>query len=327
MIFTTTIQTGILLHMLPTLISVGSFALSSFGVFLILAFLSAIFICWRLARIYDLDEGKFLDVIILASFGGILGARIYFIATHPEAFGGELGKMVLMTRYPGLSFWGGLLGGVLTLSFLVKKLKFNFWQLADFAAVGFLLGLAFGDVGCFLGGCGYGVVSSLPVATAVVGLVGKRLPISLIESLMVFLVFFYLWKQVLKFHFSGKIVSLALILIGIVKFFTEYYRGDSRLLTLGLAWGHLFSLILVVLGIVIFYIRSKRSIVSDVAFLLTVTVSSKKRKLVLLTFQKTWYNFVINSQVKSRELARGLQTLFMSIKRRLNVKPTPKNLG
>ena len=142
-------------HMLPVLFTVGPISVSSFGFFLSIGFLFATFLVWRLARAWQFDEEKTLDLILLAFFGGVIGARILFFILNFTFFSDDLTKVVLITKYPGLNFWGGFLGGLLTLSFFANRFKLNFYQVADLAAVGFLAGLVLGDVGCFFGGCGY----------------------------------------------------------------------------------------------------------------------------------------------------------------------------
>lgn len=307
--------------MQPVLLSIGQLSISSFGFFLSVAFLSAVFISWKLAKIYDLDEGKILDILILTFAGGILGARIYFVISHWSFFD-DLGKIILLNRYPGLSFWGGLLGGIISLGIFTFRARLPFWQIADFASVSFSLGAFWGNIGCFLGGCGYGTVSTLPLATSVVGVLDKRFPVSALEGVLFLMLFFYLWKQVIRFHFNGKISAVFLILLGIIKFIAQFYREDTQPISIagGISAGHIFSLMVFILGIVIFYKRSKRNILVDLENLRLLFLSEQKRQTALLQLKKSWYNHQINWNIK-------IQSLPKILKRRLNVKSNPKDLG
>lgn len=300
----------------PVILSIGSLSISSFGLFLMLGFLTAAFVCWRLAKTYDLSEEKILDLVILTFLGGLLGARIYFVVTHWSLFQ-DLGRAILLNRYPGLSFWGGLVGGALALKFFTSRTKLNFWQVADFGAVGLILGLALGDLGCFFGGCGYGVSSNLIIATSVVGLVGKRFPISVFESLALLFLFFYFYRQVVRFHFGGKIVSLTLMFLGVIKLITEFFRGDSQSLPYfsGISFGHIFSLALFGFGVVIFYRRSKRNYKNDLKAAEEVFTSAKRRETVLSKIGKNWYNHKVGLKVQIKKIG--------ALRRKLNVKPTP----
>lgn len=313
--------------MYPVLLTIGPVVLSSLGLFLSLAFLSAVFIVWRLAKVYDIQEEKMLDVAIITFAGGFIAARLYAVALNLEAFG-SLDKILLVQRYPGLSFWGGLIGGAVTFWLFSRAAKLQFWQVADFAAVGVLLGLVFGSVGCFLGGCGYGVVSDLPIAAPVVGLIGKRLPVSLIEAMAFLWLFFSLFKHVTKFHFAGKILAVFLIWLGIVKFIAEFYRGDSRQVipSLWISYGHILAILVLASGIVIFYARSKRDIVSDLLGLAKLFSSSRKREALLSSWKKSWYNHKTAWKIGFGKMSQALKSLPKKFRRKLNVKPTPTNI-
>jgi len=65
-------------------------------------------------------------------------------------------------RQGGLSFHGGLLGGVLAGLLLAHRRRVSVWALGDMAAPGLALGYGIGRFGCFLNGCCYGGPTSLP---------------------------------------------------------------------------------------------------------------------------------------------------------------------
>ena len=300
--------------MLPVLISIGPLAISSFGFFLALAFLYGSFLVWRLARAWDLPEEKVLDLILLTFFGGLIGARLFFVSLNLDFFSQNLLAILLITKYPGLNFWGGLLGGWLTLFYLARRLNLSFWQVADLAAIGFLGGLILGDIGCFLGGCGVGVASNAFFATPVVGVVGKRFPIQILEAIMVAIILAKLWKSAIKFHFQGKIAGLALISLGLVKLILEFLRMSPRgFPSFG---GQVLSLVTVVLGLFIFYSLSRRNIWEDI----TSLTDSRSRKAILVATRKNWYNQRIIWALRLKRIKAS------RILRRINVKPTPKDI-
>ncbi|MDO8638312.1 MAG: prolipoprotein diacylglyceryl transferase [Candidatus Daviesbacteria bacterium] len=303
--------------MYPVLFHFGPFTISSFGFFLSLAVLAGVFTSWRLAKAYDLNEEKIIDLAIFTFLGGIIFARIFFIIFNWSYFGlDNLSKIFLINLYPGFSFWGGLLGGVVALWFFSKRFKISFWQIADFASVSFFLGLAVSDIGCFLGGCYIGAPSNSFLALPIVGMIGKRLPISLFESLFLFLIFFHLFKQVIKFHFAGKILALSLIYLGLIRFVLQFFRasqGRENLIS------YLLSIGLVLLGIIIFYLRSKRNFIEDLKDLAQTPFSLKRRQMVVSYLKKTWYNNQVDWKVRLARLPKVL-------KRRLNVKSTPKDI-
>ncbi len=120
-----------------------------------------------------------------------------------------------------------------------------------------------------------------------------------------------------KFHFSGKIISLGLLYIGFFKFILEFWRGDQIVITPPWALGHLFSLSLFLSGLVIFYKESKRSLKRDFKLLVGVITNSQTRVLVLSKLAREWYNLKVS-----------LSSFFISfgknLKRKLNLRKNPK---
>lgn len=274
--------------MFPVLFSLGKFNVSSFGFFLGLAFLFGVFLVWRLARAWDLDEEKILDLVLMSFLGGLIGARLYFGIENWQSFTANPLNLLLVNKYPGFSFWGAFLGGWLSLYFFCKRKRMDFWQLADLASVGFLGSLIFANIGCFLGGCSIGIESSF-LATPMVGVIGKRFPVQLLEATLFAIALKRIWSQAIHFHFRGKIVISTLIYIGLIKFFSESFKANH-------SGGFLYSLILVILGIAIFYRLSegKRTLFSDLSklgsFLIGLLTDEKVRKMLMQTLGKNWYN-------------------------------------
>lgn len=300
--------------MLPVLFTIFNYPVSSFGVFLILGFLVGIFLIWRLSRAWDLDEEKVLDLTLLTFLGGLVGARVYFVLEHMQIFVPSLLRIILINKFPGFSFWGAFLGGWLTLFFLAKNKKQDFWQFADIAAAGFLGGLIFSDLGCFLGGCNVGIKSNFFLAVPMVGLVGKRLPVQLFEAILFGLALSRIWSQAIRFHPRGKIISLSLIYIGLIKFLSEPLRQNHD-------EGVFLSLVLFFLGITVLYRVMRRNIISDLNSLVfsvyKIIINSSARKLAFDEFKKYWYNQIILFLWNIRNIKKTL--------RRFNVRFSFKN--
>ncbi len=299
--------------MLPVLFSIGKWPVSSFGVFLTLGFLVGVFLVWRLSRAWDLDEEKILDLTLLTFLGGLIGSRIYFVLEHLPIFLQDIFRIVLINKYPGFSFWGSFLGGWLSLVYFARAKKQDFWLLGDIAAVGFLGSLVLSDLGCFLGGCQVGIRSNF-LAVSMVGILGKRFPTQVLEAALFSFVLLKLWSEASRFHLRGKILSLALIYIGVIKFLMvplQQKSDESRFL----------PVILFVLGMTILYRITKRNIISDIKNLPKVIFKSLTdpaiRKSWLLRLQKNWYNQKTSISWKFRNFKKGL--------RRLNVKFSYKN--
>ncbi len=279
-------------------------SISSLGVFLAAGFLLSIFLIWRLARAWDLDEEKVLDLTLLTFLGGLFLSRLYFILDNLQIFGFSALKWVHIFKYPGFSFWGGVLGGWLSLYIFAKRLKLDFWQVADIASVGFLGGLILSDLGCFFGGCSVGLRSNLFFAVPMVGVIGKRLPIQAIEALLLSLILVRIWSKATHFHLRGKIVSLTLISLGVIKLLLEPFKEIH-------GPGYYFDTLLIVLGVTIFYRVTKRNIFKDCRNAPKL-IRAYCKKFSLQNLNKTWYNQRVSWSWKFRNIKKIL--------RRLNVK-------
>jgi phosphatidylglycerol---prolipoprotein diacylglyceryl transferase len=295
--------------MFPVLFSLGPLTVSSFGFFLALAFLFGTFLAWRLSRAWELDEEKVLDLCLLTFFGGLVGARLLFVALNFQSFADDLFKIPLLTKYPGLSFWGAIIGGTLTLFLFVKRIKkMNFWQVADLAGVGVLGGLVLGNIGCLLGGCNVGVSSNLFFALPMVGFLGKRFPLQILEGLAFAVILFRLWPVATHFHFTGKIISLTLISLGLIEILASFLREGQRI-----EW--IFPIASLGVGMFSFYFISKRSLREDLLKL----KKKNKRRAILNASRKSWYN----QKVAFRWTVYQLRKKSLLALRRKRVKPTP----
>lgn len=300
--------------MFPVLFSIGNITVSSFGVFLTFGFLFGVFLVWRLTRAWEMDEEKILDLILLTFIGGLLGARVYFVIENLQLFINSPLNILLFTKYPGFSFWGAFLGGWLSLFYLARRKRVNFLHLADIASVGFIGGLALSNIGCFLGGCGVGIKSSLFFAINMVGQIGKRFPTQILEVLLLLILLKIIWSKATHFHQRGKIVSLSLVYIGLIKLITEPLKANHK-------EGFILSFVLFVLGITLFYRATKRNIIDDIkGFFKSIgkfLISSNSRRIILVRVQKYWYNQTTTLAWKIRNFKKNL--------RRLNVKFSYKN--
>lgn len=289
--------------MLPVLFSIGNVSVSSFGVLLALGFLFAIFLVWRLCRAWDLDEEKSLDLTLVTFIGGIIGGRMYFVIEHLQDFIGSLLNLILINKFPGFSFWGGILGGWLTLYFFARKARMNFWQLADIASVGLLGGLILSDLGCFLGGCDVGVPSKAFFAVYMIGFIGKRWPVQIIESLLLSITLLIIWRGATHFHQRGKIASLSFIYIGIIKLILVTFKQDHS--------DRIFAVVLIILGLTIYYRVTQQNPIIQLqnlrVFLIKFITNPDSRKLVMQSLGKSWYNQKTTVAWKLRSLKKLLK--------------------
>ncbi len=301
--------------MWPILLTLGSIPISAFGFFLLISLLLSSFIIWRLSQAYEFESEKVIDLILLTFIGGLVFSRFYFVLFHLDQFK-SFYNIFLINRYPGLSFWGAFFGGVGVLKFFSKRLKIDFFQIGDIFIVGLFAGLSLASLGCLLGSCGYGQISNWGVVQ--VGVLGKRFPLQIVESVLSLGAFFYLWKRVLRFHSLGSIASLGLILLGFIKLLTEFFRGDPSLELLNIRYGFIWSILIILVGIYEYYKATKRSVKHDFSYSASLIHNTSRRKAVVSKINKSWYNFSVNFRLSLKRWKRSLQKL-------LNIKSRPTN--
>ena len=226
-------HSGILRRVYPVLWEPFGFQVSSFGVMVALAFLAG---GWLSARSFELQgrDGKLAwDLLTWCVVGGLVGAKLWFVAEtlarEPEAtLAGTL-----FTR-GGLTWYGGFLGGA---AFGLSAAKLRGVSLLDCmnaAAPALAASQAIGRVGCFLVGDDYGVRSNLPWAVAfpnglprtidpVTGAVFSVHPTMLYETLWLMPVFALLWLRRGK---SPFLFGEYLVLAGIGRLWIEVFRRN-----------------------------------------------------------------------------------------------------
>jgi hypothetical protein len=96
--------------MKPVLFQLGPFPVSSFGVFLLLAFVVGIVVLrWRTKGL-GWDAGEVLDLSLYTIIGGVVGARIGYVLVNLPDFAGDITRVVTIWKDAGLTFYGALVG-------------------------------------------------------------------------------------------------------------------------------------------------------------------------------------------------------------------------
>ena len=260
--------------MYPELFRIGSFPINTYGVFLALAFLTAILITVKLAAREGLPRERIYDLSLWMLLASLIGSKVLMLLVEPEYQENPLGLLSLDFLRSGGVFYGGLLGAVLTGFFLMKRYQLPWWKTADVCAPGIAIGNFFGRQGCFAAGCCWGKPTSLPWGVQFtergheitgVPIEAHLHPTQLYESFSMLLVFFLLlWLNKRK-RFDGQVILLYALLYSIIRFAIEFVRDDPRgdilgLTTLtGLSTSQLISLVVAAAALVVLVIRWRKA--------------------------------------------------------------------
>ncbi len=225
--------------MYPELFRIGDFPVTSYGIWLAAGMLFALLAAARLAARDGLPKERIYDLGLWTLVGGLLGSKILMYFVEPD-----VNIFSLDFLRSGGVYYGGLIGGFLTVAFLIRFYKLSFWKVADAFAPAVALGQAFGRQGCFAAGCCWGKptewfwgvhftekgheYTGVPIANGV-----HLHPTQLIESFTMLAVFGLLvWLHRRK-KFDGQILIAYGIIYAIFRFLIEFIRDDPR----GDLWG------------------------------------------------------------------------------------------
>ena len=221
------------------------------------------------------DNNDMLVLLLISAIGVFLGMHLlYGITNLPLLIRIIRLQLVtdfrsfldaVITVFGGSVFYGGLLGGMAAGAIYIHKKSWDLSQWADLVTPAIPLFHFFGRIGCFLGGCCYGLscsvgfvyhYSPVPGANDV-----RRFPIQLVEAGCNFLLFLILDRLLRKNRCQGHLMPIYLTCYSILRFLLEFFRGDQiRGFLWGLSTSQWISL-LILAGVAIFeWVQRKKSI-------------------------------------------------------------------
>lgn len=239
---------------------VGPLTVNVWGLMVALGVLVAFLIARHEARRRGLKGSLIEDVAFWVVLGGVLGARVFFVANEFYLFRDDL-LSVFYVWHGGLAWFGGLMGGAIGLTVALRHRRKQLLPIADVLAFSLPAGIFFGRLGCFFIHDHLGKTTNCPVCGAVVTDLGPvRFDLGLYLSLngaLLFLVF--LWLRHLKpQRFEGAYLSLYMMWTGASRFVLDFLRTtiqDSPLTGdphwLGLTPSQYFSVVLFAAGIIV----------------------------------------------------------------------------
>lgn len=197
--------------MYPVLVSLGSIHIYSLSIFLLLAWLAFSFVFWKSLRNQAVEEERIFDFTFYSTVMAFLGARVAFVLLHHELFVDTFLKIVAVWVQPGLSLYGALVAGMLTILFLSRRYKVRAGYILDAIAFALPPALIVGLIGSFLDGTTVGKITSLPWGASYIGFPGRRHPVQIYEIfalLGIMLIILLIQKRANKYGLPYGITGL-----------------------------------------------------------------------------------------------------------------------
>ena len=232
----------------PFIIHLGRFELTGYGLMMLVAFLAGGWLVGLELRRRALSEDYAADVIAAAVVGGIIGAKLWYVALTRD-------PGAILSR-GGLVWYGGFIGGALAVILNGWRLRVPLRWTMQLSAPALAAAYALGRVGCFLVNDDYGRPSSLPwamrfprglpptTAGNLQQLFGIPVPpgtdpttvlavhpTQLYETALMLVAFMVLWNLRKNGRPIGWLFGLYLVFAGVERFFIEILRAkDDRFL-------------------------------------------------------------------------------------------------
>lgn len=210
----------------------GPFAIHAYGLCIAVGVFLAFVLMLRdkkLQQIVTIEE--LVTGIQLIILSGYLGGRIGFLLS--EAHSWSDCWLLLQFWQPGLSILGGVITSLIALYWYVKIYKISALPYIDRLVIYAPFVQGFGRLGCFFAGCCYGlqtdrcwaVMYSHSDHMAPLGIFLH--PTQLYSGAILFIIFllFYFVVQY-RVKMPGILLCLYLLLVGMERFFIDFFRGD-----------------------------------------------------------------------------------------------------
>lgn len=214
--------------MYPTLFKIASYPILTWGVSLAVAFVICTVIAVLLAKKRGIKGDTVIDAALIICIVSILTARLLYVALNWGQYASDPISIIYL-RDGGLSFVGGVVGGILTGWLFTKARKISFPDGSDVGAIAVTLGYGIVRLGCLANGCCYGIPSDLPWALAAGPGSVLRHPTQIYSSILGFLMFAILLFLFYKSQkFKGLMLFVYIAMYSAGRFAIEFFRVGPR---------------------------------------------------------------------------------------------------
>jgi phosphatidylglycerol---prolipoprotein diacylglyceryl transferase len=230
----------------PILFRIGSFEITSFGAMVALAAIVGVWIFERELKRSALPADA-VDAAIFGVLGGLVGAKLIWVVEHAPY--GPIADLLFSRS--GLSWFGGLAGGVATGLLVMHRRRLPKIAVVAAATPALAVGHAIGRIGCFLVGDDYGVPTTLPWGVAFPQGAPPTLervhPTQLYEMFALLVLAWLLVRWRHRGTSDAVVLGRYLVCAAAIRFAIQFLRADIRVLgPFGVA--HFVSLLAILAG-------------------------------------------------------------------------------
>jgi len=229
-------------------------------------FASSLFILLLLKHGYSIP--RYTKIFLLSGIGMLLGAKLFgFLTGLYIAFANNEPISLRTFLDTGIVFYGGLIGFLLSFLFICKKWNKKIeYRVVDIAVVCIPLFHFWGRLGCFFGGCCYGIETqssfSIFYTTKIKEdiITATRMPIQLIEATGNLVIFIFLLLLLNFGIFKKQLLKLYLFMYAIMRIILEFFRGDlTRGIYHGVSFSQIVSFVIIMACSITLFTKKEKS--------------------------------------------------------------------
>ncbi|MBO6934038.1 MAG: prolipoprotein diacylglyceryl transferase [Deltaproteobacteria bacterium] len=205
-------------------------AFGTYGLMLMFAIVVGVTLATRAASRARLDVGAVIAAAGFTVAGAMFGSWSLFVLVEWI----RTGEPMQAIQSGGLVFYGAPIGGAAAYAFAARVLHLPAWRLLDLAVPAIPAAHALGRIGCFLGGCCFGLPWDGPWAVhyrhpaAPASFPGLfRHPVPLYESAALLVLAFVLLLWPKRKTGDGRWVGVYLVSYAVIRSVVETLRGDQ----------------------------------------------------------------------------------------------------
>lgn len=274
--------------MRPFLFEIFDFRVPSYSVFMVLGYVTALWVLMRLAtkgKIWGDDgtpsdgsaphRGQVWDLYIVMVVSSVIGAKfghtLFEAPGHVDDEGNTINSLWQLIQVDplhwarlgeaGYVWYGGMIGALSVAAFYFwRRPHLDAWDYSDLFAPAIMAGAFVGRVGCFLAGCCYGQHTDLPWGVSFPRSAGDVHPTQLYDASVALVLAIVLYRRYPRRRFRGECIALLLLLYPVLRSLTEAFRGDADRGSFGpLSTSQLLSIPLLAIGLWMYRSRARSS--------------------------------------------------------------------
>ena len=235
-----------------------------FPVFFVIGLFLSLFLYWRECKHELIKSEEAFDAAIVTGSAALLFSRIFEFVVHYEFYQWSFAKFFFFNVFPGIDFWGALVGAGIGAYFISRQKKLNFFQIMDLQAAPVIF-----------------LLSALALGRFVSGLASNELEFIWLYFGLGYFISFFVIKRLgsLKRH-KGFFVSFLVVSVSFVNIILFKFRDDVTFIGGYVPYEFAAPLVFFIFGTSLWYWLAKRKIKKDVknlfAFVLLLIFKTKR---------------------------------------------------